>query len=81
MNDAHSHPVAGACIVIFFSSMGVLTLCATLLDLNLWLFFRVLLSLLLTASGGLILALWMRLRQLENQVRHLQEQLYKLEKD
>ena len=81
MNCDWNHPVIGVCILIFVVSMVLLTLCAPLLDIDLWLTFRILFSLILTALGGLITALWMRLRRLETQVRFLQEQLYKLEKD
>ncbi|MCC2258076.1 hypothetical protein AAAT94_07370 [Intestinimonas aquisgranensis] len=81
MNSDWNHPVIGVCILIFVVSMVLLTLCAPLLDIDLWLTFRILFSLILTALGGLITALWMRLRRLETQVRFLQEQLYKLEKD
>ena len=81
MNSDWNHPVIGICILVFFASMLLLTLCAPLLDIDLWLTFRILFSLVLTALGGLITALWMRLRRLETQVRFLQEQLYKLEKD
>ncbi|WP_417093197.1 hypothetical protein [Intestinimonas timonensis] len=81
MNSDWNHPVIGVCILIFVVSMVLLTLCAPLLDIDLWLTFRILFSLVLTALGGLITALWMRLRRLETQVRFLQEQLYKLEKD
>ncbi len=81
MNSDRNHPVIGVCILIFVVSMVLLTLCAPLLDIDLWLTFRILFSLILTALGGLITALWMRLRRLETQVRFLQEQLYKLEKD
>ena len=81
MNSNWNHPVIGICILVFFASMLLLTLCAPLLDIDLWLTFRILFSLVLTALGGLITALWMRLRRLETQVRFLQEQLYKLEKD
>ena len=81
MNSDWNHPVIGGCILIFVVSMVLLTLCAPLLDIDLWLTFRILFSLVLTALGGLITALWMRLRRLETQVRFLQEQLYKLEKD
>ena len=81
MNSDWNHPVIGVCILIFVVSMVLLTLCAPLLDIDLWLTFRIIFSLILTALGGLITALWMRLRRLETQVRFLQEQLYKLEKD
>lgn len=81
MNSDWNHPVIGICILVFFASMLLLTLCAPLLDIDLWLTFRILFSLILTTLGGLITALWMRLRRLEAQVRFLQEQLYKLEKD
>lgn len=81
MNSDWNHPVIGICILIFVVSMVLLTLCAPLLDIDLWLTFRILFSLILTALGGLIAALWMHLRRLEAQVRFLQEQLYKLEKD
>ena len=81
MNSDWNHPVIGVCILIFVVSMVLLTLCAPLLDIDLWLTFRILFSLVLTALGGLITALWMRLKRLETQVRFLQEQLYKLEKD
>ena len=81
MNSDWNHPVIGVCILIFVVSMVLLTLCAPILDIDLWLTFRILFSLILTALGGLITALWMRLRRLETQVRFLQEQLYKLEKD
>lgn len=81
MNSDWNHPVIGVCILIFVVPMVLLTLCAPLLDIDLWLTFRILFSLILTALGGLITALWMRLRRLETQVRFLQEQLYKLEKD
>ena len=81
MNSDWNHPVIGVCILIFVVSMVLLTLCAPLLDIDLWLTFRILFSLILTALGGLITALWMRLRRLEAQVRFLQDQLYKLEKD
>ena len=81
MNSDWNHPVIGVCILIFVVSMVLLTLCAPLLDIDLWLTFRIRFSLILTALGGLITALWMRLRRLETQVRFLQEQLYKLEKD
>ena len=81
MNSDWNHPVIGVCNLIFVVSMVLLTLCAPLLDIDLWLTFRILFSLILTALGGLITALWMRLRRLETQVRFLQEQLYKLEKD
>ena len=81
MNSDWNHPVIGVCILIFVVSMVLLTLCAPLLDIDLWLTIRILFSLVLTALGGLITALWMRLRRLETQVRFLQEQLYKLEKD
>lgn len=81
MNSDWNPPVIGVCILIFVVSMVLLTLCAPLLDIDLWLTFRILFSLILTALGGLITALWMRLRRLETQVRFLQEQLYKLEKD
>ena len=81
MNREQSRPVLGACIVIFAGSMFLLTLCAPLFDMDFWLSFRLLLSLILTALGGLILSLRVRLGKLEAQVRFLQEQLYKLEKD
>ena len=81
MNSDWNHPVIGVCILIFVVSMVLLTLCAPLLDIDLWLTFRILFSLILTALGGLITALWMRLRRLETQVRFLQDQLYRLEKD
>lgn len=81
MNSDWNHPVIGVCILIFVVSMVLLTLCAPLLDIDLWLTFRILFSLVLTALGGLITALWLRLRRLETQVRFLQDQLYKLEQD
>ena len=81
MNSDWNHPVIGICILVFFASMLLLTLCAPLLDIDLWLTFRILFSLILTALGGLITALWMRLRRLETQVRFLQDQLYRLEQD
>ena len=81
MNSDWNHPVIGVCILIFDVSMVLHTLCAPLLDIDLWLTFRILFSLVLTALGGLITALWLRLRRLETQVRFLQDQLYKLEQD
>ncbi|MGN8969172.1 hypothetical protein [Intestinimonas sp. HCP28S3_D6] len=81
MNSEWNHPVIGICILVFFVSMLLLTLCAPLLDMDLWLAFRVLFSLILAALGGLIAVLWMRLSRLETRVRFLQDQLYRLEKD
>ena len=81
MGIDRDHPIIGICILFFAVSMLLLTLCTPLLDVDLWLTFRILFSLILTALGGLIAALWIRLRRLETQVRFLQDQLYKLEKD
>ena len=81
MNIDREHPNIGVCTLIFVISMLLLTLCTPLLDMDLWLAFRILFSLIFAALGGLIAALWLRLRRLETQVRFLQEQLYKLEKD
>ncbi|WP_294513881.1 hypothetical protein [uncultured Intestinimonas sp.] len=81
MNSDWNHPVIGICILVFFVSLLLLTLCTPLLDMDLWLVFRILFSLILAALGGLIAVLWMRLSRLETQVRFLQDQLYRLEKD
>ena len=81
MNSDWNHPVIGICILVFFASMLLLTLCTPLLDMDLWCSFRILFSLILAALGGLITALWLRLRRLETQVRFLQDQLYRLEQD
>lgn len=81
MNSDWNHPVIGICILVFFASMLLLTLCTPLLDMDLWFSFRILFSLILAALGGLITALWLRLRRLETQVRFLQDQLYRLEQD
>ena len=81
MNSDWNHPVIGICILVFFVSLLLLTLCTPLLDMDLWLSFRILFSLILAALGGLIAVLWMRLSRLETQVRFLQDQLYRLEKD
>lgn len=81
MNSDWNHPVIGICILVFFVSLLLLTLCTPLLDMDLWLAFRILFSLILAALGGLIAVLWMRLSRLETQVRFLQDQLYRLEKD
>lgn len=81
MNNDWNHPVIGICILVFFVSMLLLTLCVSLSDGNTWFFLCLLPSLILAALGGLIMALWLRLRRLETQVRFLQDQLYRLEKD
>ena len=79
MNSDWNHPVIGICILVFFVSMLLLTLCVSLSDGNDWFFLCLLPSLILSALGGLITTLWMRLRRLEIQVRFLQDQLYRLE--
>ena len=81
MNSDWNHPVIGICILVFFASLLLLTLCVSLSDVNYWFFLCLLPSLILAALGGLITALWMRLRRLEAQVCFLQDQLYRLEKD
>ena len=81
MNSDWNHPVIGICILAFFASLLLLTLCVSLSDGNDWFFFCLLPSLILAALGGLITALWMRLRRLETQVRFLRDQLYRLEQD
>ena len=81
MNSEWNHPVIGICILVFFASLLLLSLCAPLFDMDLWLASRILLSLILAALGGLITALRLRLRRLEAQVRFLQDQLDRLEKD
>ena len=81
MNSDWNHPVIGICILVFFVSMLLLALCVSLFDVTSWFFLSLLPSLALATLGGLIAALWLRLRRLETQVRFLQEQLYKLEKD
>lgn len=81
MNSDWNHPVIGICILVFFASLLLLTLCVSLSDGNDWFFLCLLPSLILAALGGLITALWMRLRRLEAQVCFLQDQLYRLEKD
>ena len=81
MNSDWNHPVIGICILVFFVSMLLLTLCVSLSDGNYWFFLCLLPSLILAALGGLITALWLRLRRLKTQVRFLQDQLYRLEKD
>ncbi|MBM6975266.1 hypothetical protein [Intestinimonas butyriciproducens] len=81
MNSEWNHPLIGICILFFVISMVVLPLCVSLSDGNLWLILCLFPSLILTALVGCIAALWMRLRRLETQVRFLQDQLYKLEKD
>ena len=81
MNSDWNHPVIGICILVFFASLLLLTLCVSLSDGNYWLLLCLLPSLILAALGGLITALWMRLRRLEAQVCFLQDQLYRLEKD
>ncbi len=81
MNNDWNHPVIGICILVFFVSMLLLTLCVSLSDGNTWFFLCLLPSLILAALGGLIMALWLRLRRLETQVRFLQDQLYRLGQD
>lgn len=81
MNSDWNYPVIGICILVFFASLLLLTLCVSLSDGNYWFFLCLLPSLILAALGGLITALWMRLRRLEAQVCFLQDQLYRLEKD
>ena len=81
MNSEWNHPVIGICILVFFASLLLITLCVSLSDGNDWFFFCLLPSLILAALGGLITSLWLRLRRLEAQVRFLQDQLYSLEKD
>ena len=81
MNSDWNHPVIGICILVFFASLLLLTLCASLSDGNYCFFLCLPPSLILAALGGLITALWMRLRRLEAQVCFLQDQLYRLEKD
>lgn len=81
MNSEFNHPVIGICILAFVISTVVLTLCTSLFDGDLWLILCLLPSLILAALVGCIAALWIRLSRLEIQVRFLQDQLYRLEKD
>ena len=81
MNSDWNHPVVGICILVFFAALLLPSLCTPLFDMDLWLASRILLSLILAALGGLITALRLRLRRLEVQVRFLQDQLDRLEKD
>lgn len=77
MNNSPDHPVLGACIVIFFSSLAFLYLACFFFWMELWV--RILLSLVLTALGGGLYALLRRVRRLEGQVDFLQDQLWRLE--
>ena len=78
MNNSPDHPVLGACIVIFFSSLAFLYLACFFFWMELWV--RILLSLILTALGGGLYALLRRVRRLEEQVALLRDQLWRLDK-
>ena len=78
MNNSPDHPVLGACIVIFFSSLAFLYLACFFFWMELWV--RILLSLVLTALGGGLYALLRRVQRLEEQVALLRDQLWRLDK-
>ena len=77
MNGDKEHPLAGLCIVLFVVFLAVLTALFHGLPGALPAF----LSLVFAVLGGLGLALWKRVRKLEEQVTSLRDRLWKLEND
>ena len=79
LSDPSFHPLTGICIILFLAFIFVFTIFGYTFELYLSLGARIFFSLILTAVGGLIAALWRRIRLLEAQISSLRECVNQLE--